>query len=115
MTLFFGTQPALQVSSKIKKDTQIGVICAQQDLFRTVPLLPYVLNPHNLHLQQKGWEYQMTSKVPHLKVGKIFRSISDVELASLEGTNREDKMAKLRIQMIWHLKSVARIQKHDAQ
>ena len=47
--------------------------------------------------------------------GEIALTISDAELASLEGTNREDKMAKLLIQMIWHRKSVSRIQKHDTQ
>ena len=43
------------------------------------------------------------------------QAINDAELSRLEGTDREDKMAKLLIQMMWHLKSVARVRSHDAE
>jgi hypothetical protein len=46
--------------------------------------------------------------------GEIAQAINDAELSRLEGTGREDKMAKLLIQMMWHLKSVARVRSHDA-
>jgi hypothetical protein len=47
--------------------------------------------------------------------GEVAHAINDAELSKLEGTGREDKLAKLLIQMLWHLKSVARIWSHSAE
>jgi hypothetical protein len=46
---------------------------------------------------------------------EVARTIKDAELSRLEGAGREDKLAKLLIQMMWHLKSVARVGTHDAE
>ena len=46
---------------------------------------------------------------------EVAQTIKDAELSRLEGTNREDNMAKLLIQMMWHLKSVARVRAHGAK
>ena len=46
--------------------------------------------------------------------GEVAQAIKDAELARSEGAGMEDKMAKLLIQMMWHLKSVSRIRAHGA-
>jgi hypothetical protein len=47
--------------------------------------------------------------------GEVTQAINDAELSRLEETDREDKLAKLLIQMMWHLKSVAKVRSHGAE
>ena len=46
---------------------------------------------------------------------EVAQAINDAELSRLEGTGREDRLAKLLIQMLWRFKSVARIRSHSAE
>jgi hypothetical protein len=46
----------------------------------------------------------------------VTQAINDAELSRLEDDDdREDKLAKLLIQMMWHLKSVAKVRSHGAE
>ena len=60
--------------------------------------------------------YKRQGRVDNVdREGEVAQTIKDAELSRLEGTTREDKMAKLLIQMMWHLKSVARVRAHGAE